>query len=408
MRTAIIIFAILAAAAVNAFGVDRQLVQSVDSYSARVEPTAIAFFRGESVSYVVTPTYNGAAVSVSTNATARWYATLTTNVTLTVIDVAGTIATNGVATFALTTNQTAMAAGAYDSFVQISDTGRVLCASRSSLVVYKSTFAGEVAPATNAYYMTRTDPDGTTCVYSNGRLRVLSSGSGTTDHGALTNLNGDVDYQHISTARVAAIDAALPAAATNGAEWGSHASLLPAASTNGWEVGSHAGLATWAGATSAALAVVAPWTNQVTGAAIAAVGGLTNAAAFDAAGAAAAATSGVNAAFIAAAGGLTNRAFVTATALDCSPTTTITRAMIDAAPWGEMSLALTQATTLAFADDVTSGVDVATFRIWLKGTNALDWSMVTNKVTGSAWTNATATGSWRIFDKNPDGGMRIW
>ena len=34
--------------------------------------------------------------------------------------------------------------------------------------------------------------------------------AGTMDHGALTNLNGDVDYQHISTARVAAIDAAYP------------------------------------------------------------------------------------------------------------------------------------------------------------------------------------------------------
>lgn len=117
------------------------------------------------------------------------------------------------------------------------------------------------------------------------------------------------------------------------------------------------------------------------------------------------------AAGIAAVGGVTNRTYVTATPLDCSPTTTITRAMIDAAPWGEMSLALTQACYLVFDPTVTSGVDVATFRIWIKGTNSLTWTAVTNMLSSgstAAWTNATATGSWRIFDKNPDGGLRVW
>jgi hypothetical protein len=110
---------------------------------------------------------------------------------------------------------------------------------------------------------------------------------------------------------------------------------------------------------------------------------------------------------IAAAGGLTNRTFVTATPLGCSPTTTITRAMIDAAPWGEMSLALTQACYLTFDATVTGTVDVATFRIYISGTNSLTWN--TNQLTGTAWTNATANGSNRIFDKPPRAGtVEIW
>jgi hypothetical protein len=115
----------------------------------------------------------------------------------------------------------------------------------------------------------------------------------------------------------------------------------------------------------------------------------------------------LTAAGIAAAGGVTNRTYVTATLLDCSPTTTITRAMIDAAPWGEMSLSLTGACYLTFDATVTGTVDVATFALYLSGTNALTWN--TNQLTGTAWTNATATGSDRIFRKAARAGtVAIW
>ena len=117
----------------------------------------------------------------------------------------------------------------------------------------------------------------------------------------------------------------------------------------------------------------------------------------DPAGTAAAATNGIDAAFLAGKGGLTNRVFVTPTALACSPTTTITRAMIDAAPWGEMSLSLTGACYLTFDSTVTGTTDVATFGLYITGTNSLTWN--TNLLTGTAWTNATATGSDRIFRK---------
>ena len=128
-------------------------------------------------------------------------------------------------------------------------------------------------------------------------------------------------------------------------------------------------------ATGIAQAVVAPWTNQVTGASIA------------------------------AAGGLTNRTYVTPTALDCSPTTTITRAMIDAAPWGEMSLSLTQACYLTFDATVTNTADAATFALYITGTNALTWN--TNQLTGTAWTNAPPCD--RIFRKPARAGaVAIW
>jgi hypothetical protein len=104
---------------------------------------------------------------------------------------------------------------------------------------------------------------------------------------------------------------------------------------------------------------------------------------------------------------LTNRAFVTATPLNCSPTTTITRAMIDAAPWGRMTLSLTQACYLTLDATVTGTTDAATFALYISGTNTLLWN--TNQLTGSAWTNATANGSNRLFDKPPRAGtVEIW
>ena len=81
--------------------------------------------------------------------------------------------------------------------------------------------------------------------------------------------------------------------------------------------------------------------------------------------------------------------------------------MIDAAPWGEMSLALTQACYLTFDATVTGTTDAATFAIYLTGTNALTWN--TNQLTGTAWTNATATGSDRLFRKPARAGtVVIW
>jgi hypothetical protein len=72
-----------------------------------------------------------------------------------------------------------------------------------------------------------------------------------------------------------------------------------------------------------------------------------------------------------------------------------------------MSLSLTQACYLTFDATVTGTVDVATFALYLSGTNALTWN--TNQLTGTAWTNATATGSDRIFRKAARAGtVAIW
>ncbi len=122
-------------------------------------------------------------------------------------------------------------------------------------------------------------------------------------------------------------------------------------------------------------------TNGITGAAIASAGGLTN----------------VTAAQIVAAGAITNRCFNTPTELACSPTTSVDRATIDAAPGFELKLSLTGATYFTYAADVTNTQDAATWRVYFTGTNAITFN--TNIITGTAWTNATATGSDRIFTK---------
>jgi hypothetical protein len=136
-------------------------------------------------------------------------------------------------------------------------------------------------------------------------------------------------------------------------------------------------------------------TNGIDAAFIAAKGGLTNITAAQIVGAGG--LTNVTPVAVVAAGAITNRVFVTPTALACSPTTTITRAIIDAAPWGEMSLSLTQACYLTFDATVTNTADAATFGLYITGTNSLTWN--TNLLTGTAWTNATATGSDRIFRK---------
>ena len=102
---------------------------------------------------------------------------------------------------------------------------------------------------------------------------------------------------------------------------------------------------------------------------------------------------------------LTNRTYVTPAVIDCSPTTTITRVMIDAAPWGEMSLSLTQACYLTLDATVTNTADAATFALYITGTNALTWN--TNQLTGTAWTNAPPCD--RIFRKPARAGaVAIW
>jgi len=100
---------------------------------------------------------------------------------------------------------------------------------------------------------------------------------------------------------------------------------------------------------------------------------------------------------VVSAGGITNRVFTSPTVLACSPTTTIDQATINAAPWGEMLLSLTGATYFTYAADVTNNSYAGTWAVYFTGTNALTWN--TNQLTGTAWTNATATGSDRIFRK---------
>ena len=118
----------------------------------------------------------------------------------------------------------------------------------------------------------------------------------------------------------------------------------------------------------------------------------------DPAGTAAAATNGIDAAFIAAAGAITNLTVVQPYALTCSPTVSVTKAMINAAPWGEMSLSLTGVVQLFCIDTNSFAVgDVATWSTYFSGTNSI--TFCTNTITGTAWTNATATGSDRIFRK---------
>jgi hypothetical protein len=106
----------------------------------------------------------------------------------------------------------------------------------------------------------------------------------------------------------------------------------------------------------------------------------------------------VTPAAIVAAGGGTNLTVVQPYALNCSPTVSVTKAMINAAPWGEMSLSLTGVVQL-FCIDTNSFAagDVATWSTYFSGTNAI--TFCTNTITGTAWTNATATGSDRIFRK---------
>jgi hypothetical protein len=81
--------------------------------------------------------------------------------------------------------------------------------------------------------------------------------------------------------------------------------------------------------------------------------------------------------------------------------------MIDAAPWGEMYLSLTGACYLTFDSTVTNTTDVATFAVYITGTNSLTWN--TNQLTGTAWTNSTVNGSDRIFRKAARAGtVAIW
>jgi hypothetical protein len=106
----------------------------------------------------------------------------------------------------------------------------------------------------------------------------------------------------------------------------------------------------------------------------------------------------VTPAAIVAAGAITNLTVVQPYALNCSPTVSVTKAMINAAPWGEMSLSLTGVVQLFCIDTNTFAAgDVATWAVYFSDTNSI--TFCTNTITGTAWTNATATGSDRIFRK---------
>lgn len=121
-------------------GADRTISQTVDTTTARVNPSAIGFFRGESVAYTVTPLYRTTAISVSPGATATWTICTQTNVQAVVMDLSGSVASNGVCTFSAAVSNTTMAAGAYDSFVKIQDGATLVTASRTTLNVYKSPY----------------------------------------------------------------------------------------------------------------------------------------------------------------------------------------------------------------------------------------------------------------------------
>jgi len=132
------VFSLLAA--FPALSADRVISQTVDTSTARVQPAAIGFFRGESVAYTVTPRLGSAAITVSTNATATWTVCPQTSTTTAVLEVSGAVATNGVCVFASPIASNTMAAGAYDSFVRIQDGATLVTASRSTLYVYKSPY----------------------------------------------------------------------------------------------------------------------------------------------------------------------------------------------------------------------------------------------------------------------------
>jgi hypothetical protein len=137
--------AILVAMAVSASAADRIINQTVDTSTARVQPQAIGFFRGESVTYTVTPLLGTNAISVSTNAASYWTVCYASNINVGVLSLTGTVTTAGVSVFSAAITNTLMSAGKYDSFVNIMDTGALVTSSRSTLEVYKSPYAGTTA-----------------------------------------------------------------------------------------------------------------------------------------------------------------------------------------------------------------------------------------------------------------------
>jgi hypothetical protein len=138
--------AVLILSALSAVASDRVISQTVDTATARVQPQTIGFFRGESVSYTVTPRYGTNAIAVSTNAQAYWTVTYSSNINYGVLNKTGTVTTAGVSVFAASITDTLMPAGAYDSFVRIVDISgtstSLVTASRSTLTVFKSPYAG--------------------------------------------------------------------------------------------------------------------------------------------------------------------------------------------------------------------------------------------------------------------------
>jgi hypothetical protein len=127
-------------AALNGFGADRILSQTVDTTTARVQPAALGVFRGESVEYTVTPLLGSTPLSVSSNAVAVWTVVTQTNALYSVLTITGTVSTAGVSVFVAATSNTTMAAGAYDSFVCVQDGTELVTSSRSTFNVYRSPY----------------------------------------------------------------------------------------------------------------------------------------------------------------------------------------------------------------------------------------------------------------------------
>jgi hypothetical protein len=171
--------------------------------------------------------------------------------------------------------------------------------------------ASIVAGLTNAAHIIASDPHGDRA-YADTRTNLLDIATKARDV-ARTDTNGWEVGSHAGltttaqteTARTNAVDPTWRAASntlTTGAAAG--ATAVQPAQTNDWVVGSHASFLTAAntqGLVTASITNSCVATNDARY-----LAALTNAAAFDAAGAAAAATNGINAAFIAAKGGLTN------------------------------------------------------------------------------------------------------
>jgi len=157
-----------------------------------------------------------------------------------------------------------------------------------------------------------------------------------------------------------------------------------------------------------------------TPAGIAAAGGLTNAAAFDPAGTAAAATNGINSAFIASKGGLTNAA----SAFDAAGTAAAATNGINAAfiaAKGGLTNSAAAFDAAGAAASATNGINTAFLAskggVVTGGVQVIDFSLARIEATTNAWVSTNRVVVWQhgtynttngVFFLSPSTGNRVW